>query len=221
MHHQPCCGAGQRSWHHVERTGSGFGTRSSGSLISPLPSRKGPATNGMSMTGWCLSDPPCLMPSLGCWTTFGVTRGRVAHDTVKSSARLLCPRERVHEFPGWDAQHVHDTVMGPSVSFIITFLPVFCLNYFTFKYRNCRLHDHRHLNRVFFFASRVFVCLFCLEQRHNEHVEVWNVENYLHIFFICIHVQMLKFDQSSTTYFFLCDLLNVNMSVCICVFVYV
>ena len=42
--------------------------------------------------------------------TFGATRGCAAHVNVKSSARLLCPPERHHEFQGWDTPYVHDTV---------------------------------------------------------------------------------------------------------------
>ena len=32
------------------------------------------------------------------------------HGNVKSSARLLCPPERMSEFAGWDTPYVHDTV---------------------------------------------------------------------------------------------------------------
>ena len=32
------------------------------------------------------------------------------HSNVKSSARLLCPPERTHEYSGWDTPYVHDTV---------------------------------------------------------------------------------------------------------------
>ena len=47
--------------------------------------------------------------------SFGATRGRIALGNVKSSARLLCPPERAHEFSGWDTAYVHDTVvvLGP------------------------------------------------------------------------------------------------------------
>ena len=34
--------------------------------------------------------------------SFGATRGRIALGNAKSSARLLCPPERFHEFSGWD-----------------------------------------------------------------------------------------------------------------------
>ena len=37
------------------------------------------------------------------------TRGCAAHGNVKSSARLLCPPERQHEFHGWDTPYVCDT----------------------------------------------------------------------------------------------------------------
>ena len=37
-------------------------------------------------------------------------RVRCAWQRYKSSARLLCPPERQHEFQGWDTPYVHDTV---------------------------------------------------------------------------------------------------------------
>ena len=43
--------------------------------------------------------------------SFGATRGRIALGNVKSSARLLCPPERFHEFSGWDTAPVCDTVV--------------------------------------------------------------------------------------------------------------
>ena len=43
--------------------------------------------------------------------SFGATRGRVALGNAKSSARLLCPPERFHEFSGWDTAYVRDTVV--------------------------------------------------------------------------------------------------------------
>ena len=45
----------------------------------------------------------------------GATRGRITLGNAKSSARLLCPPERAHEFSGWDTAHVRDTVvvLGP------------------------------------------------------------------------------------------------------------
>ena len=43
--------------------------------------------------------------------SFGATRGRVALGNAKSSARLLCPPERTHEFSGWDTAYVHDSVV--------------------------------------------------------------------------------------------------------------
>ena len=42
---------------------------------------------------------------------FGATRGRIALGNAKSSARLLCPPERIHEFSGWDTAYVRDTVV--------------------------------------------------------------------------------------------------------------
>ena len=42
--------------------------------------------------------------------SFGATRGRIALGNAKSSARLLCPPERFHEFSGWDTAYVRDTV---------------------------------------------------------------------------------------------------------------
>ena len=42
--------------------------------------------------------------------SFGATRGRIALGNAKSSARLLCPPERFHEFSGWDTPYVRDTV---------------------------------------------------------------------------------------------------------------
>ena len=47
--------------------------------------------------------------------SFGATRARIALGNAKSSARLLFPLERVHEFSGWDTAYVHDTVvvLGP------------------------------------------------------------------------------------------------------------
>ena len=47
--------------------------------------------------------------------SFGATRGRIALGNAKSSARLLCPPERVHEFSGWHTAYVRDTVvvLGP------------------------------------------------------------------------------------------------------------
>ena len=41
----------------------------------------------------------------------GATRGRIALGNAKSSARLLCPPERFHEFSGWDTAYVRDTVV--------------------------------------------------------------------------------------------------------------
>ena len=43
---------------------------------------------------------PFLRALDGAFATFGATRGCVAHGNVKSSARLLCPPERQHEFQG-------------------------------------------------------------------------------------------------------------------------
>ena len=43
--------------------------------------------------------------------SFGGTRGRIALGNAKSSARLLCPPERFHEFSGWDTAYVRDTVV--------------------------------------------------------------------------------------------------------------
>ena len=43
--------------------------------------------------------------------SFGATRGRIALGNAKSSARLLCPPERIHEFSGWDTAYVRDTVV--------------------------------------------------------------------------------------------------------------
>ena len=42
--------------------------------------------------------------------SFGATRGCAAHGNVKSSARLLCPPERMSEFVAWDTPYVQDTV---------------------------------------------------------------------------------------------------------------
>ena len=43
--------------------------------------------------------------------SFGATWGRIALGNAKSSARLLCPPERFHEFSGWDTAYVRDTVV--------------------------------------------------------------------------------------------------------------
>ena len=43
--------------------------------------------------------------------SFGARRGRIALGNAKSSARLLCPPERFHEFSGWDTAYVRDTVV--------------------------------------------------------------------------------------------------------------
>ena len=43
--------------------------------------------------------------------SFGDTRGRIVLGNAKSSARLLCPPERFHEFNGWDIAYVRDTVV--------------------------------------------------------------------------------------------------------------
>ena len=48
--------------------------------------------SGSSMTGSVLLGP--------CSSTGGA-RGRIALGNAKSSARLLCPPERFHEFSGW------------------------------------------------------------------------------------------------------------------------
>ena len=53
---------------------------------------------------------PFLRALDGALATFGATRSCAAHGNDKSSARLLCPPERQHEFQGWDTQYVHDTV---------------------------------------------------------------------------------------------------------------
>ena len=37
--------------------------------------------------------------------------GRIALGNAKSSARLLCPPERFHEFSGWDTAYVRDSVV--------------------------------------------------------------------------------------------------------------
>ena len=42
--------------------------------------------------------------------SFGATRGTLAEGNAKSSARLLCPPERRHEFQGWDTAYVRRTV---------------------------------------------------------------------------------------------------------------
>ena len=47
---------------------------------------------------------------------FGATRGRIALGNAKSSARLLCPPERFHEFSGWDTAYVCDTVVVLSLT---------------------------------------------------------------------------------------------------------
>ena len=39
-----------------------------------------------------------------------LTDQSVALCNAKSSARLLCPPERMSEFVGWDTPYVHDTV---------------------------------------------------------------------------------------------------------------
>ena len=43
-------------------------------------------------------------------STFGATRGG-ATQTVRSTARLLCPLERAREFQVWDANSVRDTAI--------------------------------------------------------------------------------------------------------------
>ena len=75
---------------------------------SPNPSRpRASATNGLSMTGRCSSVLFSLIPSSAFWT---LPLRCAAHGNVKSSARLLCPPERQHEFQGCDTPYVHDTV---------------------------------------------------------------------------------------------------------------
>ena len=70
---------------------------------------------------WCVDDGQCLVrPMLfdrwlraldSALASFGATRGRIALGNAKSSARLLCPPERFHEFSGWDTAYVRDTVV--------------------------------------------------------------------------------------------------------------
>ena len=53
---------------------------------------------------------PFLRVLDGAHATFSATRRCAAHGNGKSSARLLCPPERQHEFQEWDTPYVHDTV---------------------------------------------------------------------------------------------------------------
>ena len=51
--------------------------------------------------------------------SFGAARGRIALGNAKSSARLLCPSERFHEFSGWDTAYVRVdavVVLSPDTS---------------------------------------------------------------------------------------------------------
>ena len=72
---------------------------------------------------WVVDDGQCFVrPMLfdrwlraldSALASFGATRarGRIALGNAKSSARLLCPPERIHEFSGWDTAYVRDTVV--------------------------------------------------------------------------------------------------------------
>ena len=81
---------------------------------SPLRlSRRAFATNGSSMMmGSVLSGFDRWLRALdSALASFGATRGRSVLGNAKSSARLLCPPERIHEFSGWDTAYVRDTVV--------------------------------------------------------------------------------------------------------------
>ena len=71
--------------------------------------------SGSSMTGSASLGPCSLIGGLraldSALASFGATRGRIALGNAKSSARLLCPPERFHEFSGWDTAYVRDTVV--------------------------------------------------------------------------------------------------------------
>ena len=70
---------------------------------------------------WSVDDGQCFVrPMLfdrwlraldSALASFGATRGRIVLGNAKSSARLLCPPERFHEFSGWDTAYVRDTVV--------------------------------------------------------------------------------------------------------------
>ena len=66
--------------------------------------RKVCATNGTSMTAkcWCVF---CLRHLDFAWHASGVVNG-----SVKISARVLCPVDRVHEFRRWNPAFVRATI---------------------------------------------------------------------------------------------------------------
>ena len=72
--------------------------------------------SGSSMMANASFGPCSLIVGCARWTlplaSFGATRGRIALGNTKSSARLLCPPERFHEFSGWDTAYVRDTVVA-------------------------------------------------------------------------------------------------------------
>ena len=61
--------------------------------------------SGSLMMGQCFVRPMLFDRWLraldSALASFGATRGRIALGNAKSSARLLCPPERFHEFSGW------------------------------------------------------------------------------------------------------------------------
>ena len=71
--------------------------------------------SGSLMMGQCFVRPMLFDRWLraldAALASFGATRGRIALGNAKSSARLLCPPERFHEFSGWDTAYVRDTVV--------------------------------------------------------------------------------------------------------------
>ena len=71
--------------------------------------------SGLLMTGSALFGPCSLTGGCARWTPLSLLLvppgGRIALGNAKSSARLLCPPERFHEFSGWDTAYVRDTVV--------------------------------------------------------------------------------------------------------------
>ena len=68
------------------------------------------ATSGLLMMGRSSFFDGWLRALDVALASFQATRGCVAHGSVKSSARLLCPPGRMSEFLGFDTPNVHDTV---------------------------------------------------------------------------------------------------------------
>ena len=85
-----------------------------GEFLSNLLEDKGVCDEWFVDDGQVFARPfqfdPFLRALDAALATFGATRVCAAHGNVKSSARLLCPPGRQHEFQGWDTPYVHDTV---------------------------------------------------------------------------------------------------------------